>query len=293
MQFNSTWYKELLICPDCGSSLNFTVDSVHCQNCNFSNQNPKDLRPQTSSHINIDFCRQLNLEIENILKTIKLSPPEIEYHGPKARRDSQAFMSLMMAHLKPSSKVLDLGCGSKDQFAPISDLGHLYVGVDYSKVAADYLADAHSIPFQSSSFDCVFSYAVLEHLHNPFLAIKEINRVLKPGGIFIGSVSQGEPFHSSYFHLTAWGLISLVSSVPSLKIEQLWGSMDTLKSLSRMGRYPRLIRWIIGQIDRFHQAAPILSPRKMQWSSYELTVDKLYRAGSICFLIKKLHSDEE
>ena len=74
-------------------------------------------------------------------------------------------------------------------------IGYRYVGVDYSSSSADLLADAHSIPFGDNTFECVFSYAVLEHLHLPFLAIREIERVLSPSGLFVGTVSQGEPFH--------------------------------------------------------------------------------------------------
>lgn len=292
MTNTNTWHQSLLICPDCGNSLNFNIDDVSCSNCNFLNSNLTDLRSKNPRHINLAFCSQLNPSPETILSSIELSPPEIKYRGPNALRDSSAFMSLIMSYLQTPSKILDLGCGPRDQFAPISHLGHLYVGVDYSNTSADYLVDAHSIPFKSNSFDCVFSYAVLEHLHNPWIAIQEINRVLKPGGIFIGSVSQGEPFHSSYYPLTPWGLISLIYSVSSLEIQQLWGSIDTIKSLSRMGRYPRFIRWILAQVNRFHESFPILSPRKMQWASHDLSLDKLYRAGSICFLITKTNRDE-
>ena len=86
--------------------------------------------------------------------------------------------------------------------------------MDYAHSEADLLADAHAIPFADDSFDCIFSYAVLEHLHNPFVALSEVARVLRPGGWFIGTVSQGEPFHSSYFHHTPWALLSLVREIP-------------------------------------------------------------------------------
>lgn len=289
MKNNDTWHEQLLICPDCHGLLIVTLDNVHCENCHFKSNNSKDLRAKNPSQTNLNFYRTLkNFDPQTTLKTVSISPPKIQYSGPKALRESSAFMSLIMEYFQKPCKVLDLGCGPKDQLTPISHLGHLYVGVDYFNVAADYLIDAHSIPFQTSSFDCVFSYAVLEHLHNPFIAIQEINRVLKPGGIFIGTVSQGEPFHDSYFHITPWGFISLINSVPSLKIERLWASMDTIKSLSRMGRYPRLIKSVLAQIDKLHESFPIMSPRKMKWSSSDLALDKLYRAGSICFLVEKL-----
>ena len=84
----------------------------------------------------------------------------------------------------------------------------------------------------------MFSYAVLEHLYNPFLVFSELNRVLKPDGIFCGTVSQGEPFHNSFFHHTAWGVLTL-ANFGELEILRIWPSYDTIKALALIGRYPR------------------------------------------------------
>jgi len=45
------------------------------------------------------------------------------------------------------------------------------------------IIDAHQIPFQNDSFDLVIAQAVLEHVLDPFACVKEIERVLKPGGL--------------------------------------------------------------------------------------------------------------
>jgi SAM-dependent methyltransferase len=196
-------------------------------------------------------------------------------------------MSVISSLLPFGSRVLDLGCGPRDQAIPIEHLGYSYVGLDFTNQSADFLADAHSIPFMDASFDCVFSYAVFEHLHNPYVAIQEVSRVLKPEGVFIGGVSQGEPFHQSYFHLTPWGFVSLIYSVQSLRITRLWPSMDTLQSLSRIGRYPRVIRFLIKQIDSLHKGLPFLAPRKVKWPRRDKALDELYRAGSLAFCVMK------
>ena len=115
--------------------------------------------------------------------------------------------------------------------------------------------------------------------------------MLKPGGIFVGTVSQGEPFHASYFHHTAWGVVCLIESTASLKIERLWDSGDTLGSLARMGRYPRVIRVILKLVERIHNYLPLLAPRRMKWSHKQKRLDKIYRAGSICFVVRKSLAD--
>jgi ubiquinone/menaquinone biosynthesis C-methylase UbiE len=45
------------------------------------------------------------------------------------------------------------------------------------------VASIHEIPFPDESFDAVISHNVLEHLEEPMAALKEANRVLKPGGV--------------------------------------------------------------------------------------------------------------
>ena len=194
----------------------------------------------------------------------------------------------MIRSVPPNGRVLDLGCGPRDQAQPIESVGYRYVGVDYSSPSADLLADAHSIPFGDNSFECVFSYAVLEHLHSPFVAIREIERVLRPGGLFIGTVSQGEPFHASYFHHTTWGLVSLAESSTAMRLSRLWCGPGTLRSLATMGRYPRVIKMLLAAVDRIDAWAPWLAPRRQAWSQRDKQLDALHRAGSICFAMEKV-----
>lgn len=246
-----------------------------------------DLRPINPPFADFSVSRTLRMQPASCLETIDTQRPTITYRGPSAERDSSELMSVMSEYMNKTGSVLDLGCGPKDQAIPIQYLGYKYVGVDYTSESADFLADAHSIPFRTATFDCVLAYAVLEHLHNPFVAIREIERVLKPGGIFVGTVSQGEPFHNSYFHHTAWGVISLVTSAESMSIRRLWDSGDTLDSLARMGRYPKVIKSMLKFIAVIHEKAPFLAPRRMKWSKEEKRLDRIYRAGSICFVIQK------
>lgn len=57
------------------------------------------------------------------------------------------------------------------------------VYVDASKVDFRFPVDVCSMPFPRESFDLVISFAILEHVESPDLAVSEIARVLKKGGV--------------------------------------------------------------------------------------------------------------
>jgi SAM-dependent methyltransferase len=285
-----TWFRELLRCPDCAAPMENIEEGLHCTSCSFLARQARDLRPRRSTGIALRFSRTQPDRPTLVLDTLDLFAPPLAYDGPLAIRDSRELMSEISARRPAGGDALDLGCGPRDQYPPLHHLGFRYIGIDYDNPAADMLADAHALPFADDSFDCVMSYAVLEHLHQPFVAMHEVARVLKPGGWFIGTVSQGEPFHNSYFHHTPWGLISLVQQTPGLVLHRMWPSTDTLASLAVMGRYPRVLKRLLGLVDSLNRNLPWLAPRKLRWSAADRQLDRLYRAGSICFAIQKNHA---
>lgn len=93
-------------------------------------------------------------------------------------------------------EVLDAMCGSGETTEYLLRRGARVTGLDISKEEICRFQErfpnckAHcrsilSTGFPSDSFDCVVVVAGLHHLHpNSFLAINEIYRVLKPGGLF-------------------------------------------------------------------------------------------------------------
>ena len=84
------------------------------------------------------------------------------------------------------------------------------------------LVDVHSLSFAPDTFDHVITNAVLEHVANPFLAMREVARVLKRDGVLSGSVAFLEPHHHrSHFHLTADGVMHVLGDA-GLRVEGLW-----------------------------------------------------------------------
>jgi ubiquinone/menaquinone biosynthesis C-methylase UbiE len=94
-------------------------------------------------------------------------------------------------------KVLEIGCGLGTDGARFARAGAHYTGVDLTEAAVSLArrnfelqnlagefrtADAENLDFPSDTFDLVYSHGVLHHTPDTARAIKEVHRVLKPGG---------------------------------------------------------------------------------------------------------------
>ncbi len=281
------WYAEHLACPDCKAELAATGEAWLCPDCarSFAGVSPLTLLPSDPKSRALNFT-PLRADPRQAARVIAVGPPAPAYFGPMPGRDSRELLSAVVAEPTPPRAALDLGCGPRDQALCFAHLGCHYVGLDTPGTAADIWGDAHFLPFRAGAFDVVFAYAVLEHLYNPFLALAEVRKVLRSGGLFVGVVSQGEPFHDSFFHMTPWALVALAEA-SGLLMERLWAGPDTLAALSRMGGYPRVIRALLGAVGALDRAAPFLAPRRMRRSDSDKRFDALCRAGSIGFTMRR------
>ena len=122
--------------------------------------------------------------------------------------------------LKNSGTMLDVGCGEgRHIFGVMQDYPMMKcIGLDMDKksleiaeegyeyfesisnVGAEFLkGSAYSLPFSNNTFDLIVCSEVLEHLHEYNDAVKEIYRVLKPGGKFYASVPASWPEKICWF----------------------------------------------------------------------------------------------
>lgn len=93
-------------------------------------------------------------------------------------------------------RVLDLGAGMAKYKLILSKKAQSYVACDVRKTEGiDVVSDVMNLVFPSESFDTVISTQVFEHVSNPFMAAREIKRVLKPGGHAIITAPFMVPFH--------------------------------------------------------------------------------------------------
>ena len=145
---DQAWMKDVLVCPDCNSSLEFLDPAVRCSACGFDDQTGRDLLPQRHRELALTLDRNQSSDPEEALEQLVTARPTVTYFGPLALRDSRELMSAISQYLVADARVLDLGCGPRDQQAPIESLGYKYVGIDFTSSAAHFLADAHAPPFR-------------------------------------------------------------------------------------------------------------------------------------------------
>lgn len=99
----------------------------------------------------------------------------------------------------PGRKALDVGCGDGARYgARVRASGVEIHGVDISEVAVGAACErgidariaslSDPLPYANASFDVVICLEVLEHLVNPELVVRQIARVLEPGGFALLSV---------------------------------------------------------------------------------------------------------
>ncbi len=128
-------------------------------------------------------------------------------HTLQAHLVGRIFWRLFAEQTRPDSVVVDLGCGSGTTVLQAAEQVATAIGVDVNEqpfqkhpeltiVEGDASSDVHrrrggfliksdltSVPLSSRIADLVTSRWVFEHLEDPDKALKEVHRLLKPGGV--------------------------------------------------------------------------------------------------------------
>ena len=146
-------------------------------------------------------CSGLSFTGERVVPTTVAAQPYIKAHMDVYKR--------FFPYAKASMRLLDVASGCGYGTAELAKLtkGNV-VGVDISQEAVDYAASfyplpnlnfqvgsAEDLPFPDECFDVVTSVETFEHVEVIASFIKEVRRVLVPGGYWLFSTPNGDVHH--------------------------------------------------------------------------------------------------
>ena len=149
---------------------------VKCKNCHLVYVNPIEKR----SNINEVYSQMKSVDAA-IIRESRL-------------RATESQMKLIKKY-KDGARLLDVGCGEGFFLFNASKAGYTTKGVEPSQGAAAYARKEFGLDveakhfeelrFPENHFDVVTLWQVLEHMLYPLMILKEVHRILKPGGMLV------------------------------------------------------------------------------------------------------------
>jgi ubiquinone/menaquinone biosynthesis C-methylase UbiE len=157
--------------------------------------------------------------------------------GAKLNKKKEKIIELINSYGK-IKRILDVGAGDGLTLSIINaeekygiDINSKNIERLTKKGIKAYLQDVQEpFPFPDNYFDVVVSEDVIEHLFFPEKTLYEIYRVLKPGGIFVGSV----PNHFYWYHRLCFLLAKPEKSFLFVNAKHISDNFWTKKGLIKL-----------------------------------------------------------
>jgi SAM-dependent methyltransferase len=136
------------------------------------------------------------------------------------REDIRAFVAAVSRVFAIAEPLVEIGSYQVPGQEGLADLrslfpGKQYVGCDIvSGAGVDRIENLHGLSFTDGSVGTLIAVETLEHVADPYLAVREIQRVLRPGGIAIVTTPFNFPIHHmpDYTRFTPEGMARLLSA---------------------------------------------------------------------------------
>lgn len=197
------------------------------------------------------------------------------------RPERQTILDAVRAFAPSASGcLLDVGCGHKPYARLFLPYVQEYIGLDLVESAAgndaDVIGSVLALPFDDASFDTVIATQVIEHVAEPWVMMREIARVLRPGGRVLVTAPLFWPLHETphdYYRYTSYGLTWLAAGA-GLTAEQVterggfWSVLAQLFVEYYENYRPR--RWI------FRRTAPLVRRLRPRLFKLARRLDRRY-----------------
>lgn len=252
-------FWDILACPICGGEIGRHPSGLICLGCErkfpYDGEGPLDLHPHIDKIYNKNFVIKEDtmppkgiVEEELVPNPAPQIPDWADVQIPVGLSYRNRLTPELISYLPKAGVsgqwMLDIGCGatiSRPFFEKLTNLS--YLGVDQAGTNADILVDAHALPLKGNSFELVAMIAALEHFAVPDIVVSEVSRVLKPGGVLIGTSAFLEPFHgNSFAHFTHLGLYRTLRDagldVITVAPNRRWSG---IRALAEMALFPFVV----------------------------------------------------
>jgi len=171
-----------LACPECKGPLEGN-EKLYCKKCDVSYEIEDGIAQMVRGDM-VGFAKEIAVQDK-----VAIEYEQKRYQVDYAQKYHDWWTDQMLKRVNLSGRILDNGCGIGLLYEKIE--AEKIVGLDLSSEMLRHarkfsdqlvLGNSQQLPFKDNSFDLVFCRSLLHHLPDPELAVKEIARVLKPGG---------------------------------------------------------------------------------------------------------------
>ena len=165
------------------------------------------------------------------------------------------FTSRLRRMLTEKKRIVDIGGGLRivngkgNRYDPVRAAGLPPLdGVEYIVLdpipdyGADIVGDIHALPFPDNSQPAIACESILEHVEDPIRAMKEMYRVLEPGGYlyvyvpFLFYYHAEKAYYKDYWRFTKDAVELLFKEFSHVELQRARGPIETLTHLSPLGR---------------------------------------------------------
>ena len=185
---------------------------------------------------------QTNTKLIELIKKTKINNYYI--------KNQEDFRKRIFEEIGLNDNILDIGKGMRDKFANIKSKNITTVDVNDFGDYPDIIYDICSDPDEEliERFDKIICLAVLEHVYDPFQAVKNIKLMLKEDGILYGYVPYLFYYHApsdlkfqDYFRFSKDALSYLFKDFKSLEIFPIRGRVSAPLNILFLGTWKKYI----------------------------------------------------
>ncbi|MBS3054452.1 MAG: class I SAM-dependent methyltransferase [Candidatus Aenigmarchaeota archaeon] len=184
---------------------------------------------------------------------------------PVHTASSDKRRDIIISMIPASKRILDVACGDGATLSRITAEEKHGVDINAENVRA---ARKHGIkavqrdvdeglPYREGYFDIVITEGLIQHLYSPETLVDEIARVLRPGGLYIGSMTNnyhlwhrvmyllGKPQDSFLFRNRAWQITSSFFTLNGFR-DVLSKRFEIVTCTAKPGRFSSILPSLFG-----------------------------------------------